>query len=244
MLDDIFGQQQGNTFLEGLVDSENEDDFELKLDVLQKRWADIEVRHNTKQGFFSWFLKNKVEIMKNTMLKNIRQDAGLGSPPQVFTTNASETTNSIIKAHVSHKPSELMDFVQHLKDIVDEQEHEVERAIIRQGKYRFKDDYLHLEVSEDKWFGMSQEQRKAHIKKVAFAKVVEEPTTSLSTSASSAVSMAMDIDEVALKVDLPLLCLQGIWQKAENLLSSSNNIIVPAPGHPSDAKMVASQSTQ
>ena len=58
-------------------------------------------------------------------------------------------------------------------------------------------------------------------KKVAFAKVVEEPTTSLSTSASSAVSMAMDIDEVALKVDLPLPCLQGIWQKAENLLSSS-----------------------
>lgn len=118
ILDDIFGSQQGNTFSEGLVDSEDEDDFDAKLDVVQKRWAEIEVCHDIEQEFYSWFLRNKVDIMKSTMLKKVRSDAGLGSPPQPFTTNASETTNSIIKAHVSHKPSELMDFVQHLKDIV------------------------------------------------------------------------------------------------------------------------------
>lgn len=116
----------------------------------------------------------------------------------------------------------------------------MERAIIRRGKYRFKDDYLHLEVSEDKWFGMNQAQRQAHFKKVALAKVIVEP---IACTSAIPQTLSMDIDEVALKVNLPLPCLSGIWQKAESLHNSTVNI-VPAPGHPSDARMVASQSGQ
>ena len=35
------------------------------------------------------------------MLKTVPAEAGLGSPPHPLTTNASETTNSVIKAHVA-----------------------------------------------------------------------------------------------------------------------------------------------
>ena len=69
--------------------------------------------------------------MKATMLKTVRTEAGIGSPPQPFTTNASETTNSVIKAHVAYKHIQLMEFVNHLKDVVDEQEREVERAVVK-----------------------------------------------------------------------------------------------------------------
>ena len=73
---------------------------------------------------YDWFLQHKAHIMKPTMIKSIREEAGLGTPPKPFTTNASETINSVIKAHVSYKPSQLMKFVEKLKELVDEQERE------------------------------------------------------------------------------------------------------------------------
>ena len=112
--------------------------FDSKLKVAKAHWTELEKSDGAKPGFYSWFVQNKVNSMKATMLKTVRAEAGLGSPPQPFTTNASETTNSVIKAHVLYKHSQLMEFVNHLKDVVDEQEREVERAVIRRGKFRFK----------------------------------------------------------------------------------------------------------
>ena len=36
-------------------------------------------------------------------------------------TNANETINSVFKAHVNYKPSQLMEFVEKLKELIDEQ---------------------------------------------------------------------------------------------------------------------------
>ena len=116
------------------MDSVDEDDFDAKLEVAKDHWVELEKSDGAKSVFFffySWFVQNKVNSMKATMLKTVCAEAGLGSPLQPFTTNASEMTNSVIKAHVSYKHSQLMEFVNHLKDVVDEQEHEVERAIIK-----------------------------------------------------------------------------------------------------------------
>lgn len=135
VLNDIFGHQDGSTFFEGLVDSSNEDEFESKLAMLKDQWEEKESEYGTKTGFYNWFVQNKASVMKSTMLKTVRTEAGLGSPLQIFTTNASETTNSIIKSHVSHKSCRLMEFVTHLKDVVDEQKWEVERAVLRRGKF-------------------------------------------------------------------------------------------------------------
>ena len=115
------------------MDSMDEDDFDSKLEVAKAHWSEPD---GAKTGFYSWFVQNKVNSIKATMLKTVRVEAGLGSPPQPFTTNASETTNSVIKAHVLYKHSKLMEFVNHLKDVIDEQEREVERAVIRRGKLK------------------------------------------------------------------------------------------------------------
>lgn len=63
-----------------------------------------------------------------TMMNPLRAEAGLGSPPEPFTTNTSESVNSIIKAHVSYKPSQLMEFTEKIREAIDEQEREVERG--------------------------------------------------------------------------------------------------------------------
>ena len=69
-----------------------------------------------------------------------------------------------------------MEFVGKLKELIDEQEKEVERAVIGRGKYRIREEYAHLQVNESQWFGMSKEQRQAHLKKVSHAAVISTKT--------------------------------------------------------------------
>ena len=160
VLDDIFGCQQGSIFSEGLVDSSNEEEFTQKLEVLEKQWYELEKAHNARQGFYDWFVRNKSTTIMQTMIKPVREEAGLGSPPESFTTNASETVNSIIKSHVAYKKSQLVELTEKIRDAIDEQEREMDRAVIGRGKYRFKEEYKHFQVPEMEWFKMKPEQRK------------------------------------------------------------------------------------
>ncbi len=66
-------------------------DFKDKLDLLINKWSELELC----TPFCSWFTKNKVDVICRSMLKPVREEAGLGSPPDRFYTNASETVNSI-----------------------------------------------------------------------------------------------------------------------------------------------------
>lgn len=143
ILDDIFGKQVGTTFLEGLVDS-SEVSFDEKLDFLLGKWKDA----GPLTEFCDWFVKNKVDVIRQTMLRSVSEEAGLGSPPAQFSTNASEAVNNLIKQKVDYKRHELPSFIGKLRELCDEQEREVERAVVRRGKYRFRPQYRHLEISE------------------------------------------------------------------------------------------------
>ena len=46
------------------------------------------------------------------MLQEVREDAGLGCPPDSITTNASETANFIVKNKVDYKRNQLVEYVQ------------------------------------------------------------------------------------------------------------------------------------
>ena len=102
------------------------------------------------------------------MLKPVRQEAGLGLPPSTFTLNTCESINAVLKRKVDFKKNELPTFVTHLKQLAEEQEREVERAIVGRGKYQF---VKVLEVKEVDWFRMTKEQRKKHMHKVATAQL-------------------------------------------------------------------------
>ena len=101
-----------------------------------------------------------------------RQCAGLGNPPSAFTTNASESINALLKNKLDYKKQELAAFLDKLKETIDEQERELEQAVIDGGKYQFCDDYRHLIKQQNKWFlRMSASQRETYLKKVASAKL-------------------------------------------------------------------------
>ena len=90
----------------------------------------MEAAHSIESRVYDCFLQHKALVLKTTMIKSIREEAYLGLPLEPFTTNASETINSVIKAHVNYKPSQVTEFVVKLKELIDEQEQEIERAVI------------------------------------------------------------------------------------------------------------------
>ncbi len=49
-------------------------------------------------------------------------------------------------------------FVEKVKELVQEQQIEVERAVINQGKYQLRAPYQFLQLPESKWFTMNAQQ--------------------------------------------------------------------------------------
>ena len=53
--------------------------------------------------------------------------------------------------------------------------------------------------------------------------------------------LSVKVNTVAASVSIPLECLKGIWQKAEELFNSPHGMS-SAPGQPEEARMVLSHS--
>lgn len=188
----------------------------------------------------------KVENIVSGMLKSVRREAGLRNPPSPFTTNASESMNAILKRKVNYKKNELHVFMNHLKQLVDEQEKEIKRAVIGRGKYRFHEEYCHLEVKESEWFKMNRDQRERHMKKVASTHLSTRSDKSLHVGApeplvGSASQLSVSAEHFHSGLKVPLEAVQGIWNKAEELLREPNAISA-APGCDSKSRMVISCS--
>ena len=65
--------------------------------------------------FHNWFRANSLEVVRNCMLKGIREAAGLGSPLEPFYTNDVESKNRVLKHQTSYKPQQLSSFVESMK---------------------------------------------------------------------------------------------------------------------------------
>ena len=128
------------------------------------------------------FMKYEYDIIKDTMLKPIREKAGLGSPPLQFSTNASKWVNAILKQKVEYMRSELPVFIQKLKQLVFDQRKEFENAVINQGNFRLRDWYKFMIIPQDRWCKMSENAHKVHLRKFHQMSVIEdvlqEPCTS------------------------------------------------------------------
>ena len=107
-----------------------------------------------------------------------------------------------------------------MKELIDEQEKEVERAVLKRGKYKFEDDYQNIEVPEAKWFRMTPQQRKKHLQKVATTwpkELSHSETTSVTAMGTVADSClpSVKLDDVTTQVkNIPAAALEGIWKKA------------------------------
>ena len=69
----------GSTLILGLVDSPNVHIFEEKLEMLVDKWKlhDLDSNQCQISDFCSWFRAHKVDVIRDTMLLPIREEAGL-----------------------------------------------------------------------------------------------------------------------------------------------------------------------
>lgn len=158
IIQDIFG-----SFLKGkagLVDACDVNDLHCKLQSLKSVWESY------APGFFQWFVKNKLLALESSMLKSIRRASGLGNPPDAFYTNDVESINRVIKRKTDYKTTEWPDFCKLARELLDEQEGEIEKAVLGIGEYKFSDGYEHLEIPVSKWSSMSQLQRQKHLRRI------------------------------------------------------------------------------
>lgn len=111
---DVLGSASG---LEtGLVDADDECAFTYQLTSLKQVWNEREQQFTKKDPlFYDWFEKNSSEVVKKTMLKSVRQSAGLGLPPSPYYTNAVESINSLLKPKADFKKQDLVTFITQLK---------------------------------------------------------------------------------------------------------------------------------
>ena len=136
-LSDIFGKRVGNTYQEGLVDSELIQEFNERVENLKAIWDSREEVYAPASGprFHSHFMQHQADVARYHMRKDLRENVGLGSPPAHFTTNASESLNAAIKRKVDFKESDWPEFLLHMKQYGDSQREEVIRALSGRGQY-------------------------------------------------------------------------------------------------------------
>ena len=109
-LNDIFGSNVGGCRLDGLVDVSSVEDFDEKLRNLEDTWNSRERPFSGESGprFYNHFQKYQAEVVRNHMRKDLREIAGLGSPPSTFTTNPSESINAELKISRRHNGLSLL----------------------------------------------------------------------------------------------------------------------------------------
>ena len=152
----------------------------------------------------------------------------------------------MLKHKVNYKQNELPEFLEKLKELLFEQEQEVKKAVLGRGNYEQRCQYQSWHVSEAKWFSMTTVQREQHLQKFSTASVEVisrgegDAATPICVGQDQSLSLSLSVNFMSLaSTRIPLNCLQGIWNKAAELLKT-DNAIVTAPGSDNGAKFVLS----
>ena len=255
---DIFGKYSGSSYEEGLVDSTSPEDFNARLENCKAVWNARESPYApaSDSRFYTYFVHYKAHEVCYTMRKDVREAAGLGCPPGIFTTNASESVNAMMKRKVDYKESEWPAFNQEVKQLAKQQREEVIRSLSNRGQYRLLPKYSHFSVPAATWAKMRPQQRCNIVEQFDKATLKSRhslPSTRTVTAPVPGTSHALDdmqstTTRLSVSAEdsgvtkLTLTTLQQMWEKAEELLST-HNAITPAPGSDSRAKMVMSYSS-
>ena len=94
---DIFGKTTRTVRESGLTEANDSEKFLNMLHNLKEKWSAL---HSNREAFHCWFMANKSEEFVTSVIKSVRERAGLGCPPERFTTNRSEQTNWSIQGFV------------------------------------------------------------------------------------------------------------------------------------------------
>uniref|UniRef100_A0A1X7SSA3 MULE transposase domain-containing protein n=1 Tax=Amphimedon queenslandica TaxID=400682 RepID=A0A1X7SSA3_AMPQE len=168
---DIFGKATDLQL--GLVDSMDEEDLMTKFASLKDTWNKRE-SDATKAvpKFYSWFLKYCIPVVKSNMLRSLRTAAGLGSPPLPYYKNRVESLNKVLKLHTKYQKHQLPEFIKIMEGLYDAQVKEIEKSLCGIAEYRVLPAYKQHCYEARKWFTMSENQRKAVLRRFMSASTI------------------------------------------------------------------------
>ena len=238
---DIFGRRLKSQQLKGLVDCSSASELMQTYQNLKESWV---TRHANLPKFASYFEKNKLDPINETMSQNIRSMAGLGFPPEVYNQNANECMNSVLKRDTPRdkKRMTVRKFTNHCRSLERRQRTQEELAMISRGELKVSEEYSDLCCEDVTFFRKSEVQKKAAHSKFFNADVRPSSLSGLLDVESH------DKDEISLKVlpeyskilSVPYAIVKEIFRDGGQFLSRSDNI-ASAPGS-SDAIFYVSNS--
>lgn len=248
---DIFGRQSGTVFEAGLADASSRDMFVKQLGQLEEPWS---VLHQNGRNFFKWFHNHKSADFVNCVISPVRQRAGLGCPPEKFTTNRSEATNNVSQDFVlreSHgkKKVDEHSFASSVEKLVNIQKEDIELAVVGRREYKLREEFRYLEVSPSKWSQMREDQRKAVLQKIHETNIHEMQQSSVTQASNALPSEAHPIMQKILSIGIdwiPRDVLSAIVNKSDSLNKEhhfvmpqiNETVVVPSKSNPRDPHVV------
>lgn len=181
------------------------------------------------------------------MLKPVRIEAGLGDPPSEYVNNDPEAANFMIKHGLHFDAKKPHQFIEEIKNIVEAQHRNEDRAVFGKGPYKVRKEFEHLVVDDTTWGRLTQEQRMRRL--TTFLKtsmggkkdfITEEPANLLPTPSSFALDVAAEDSGIT---TIPIAILEAMFDKAAKLVSTLGSV-VPKPGASDDSFMVAGVSNK
>ena len=109
--------------------------------------------------------------MKSSMIRPVRTEAGLGNPPTEFSTKDVEAANFMVKYGLHFDPQKPHVFIESVKDVIETQYRNEDRAVFGKGPYRLKKGFEHFLVNDLKWSSMTAVQRQNKVKEFQKADV-------------------------------------------------------------------------
>ncbi|KAJ7370714.1 hypothetical protein OS493_030468 [Desmophyllum pertusum] len=97
--------------------------------------------------------------MKESMLKGVRIEAGLGDSPSEYVNNDPEAANFMIKHGLHFDAKKPHHFIQEIKHIVEAQHRNEDRAVFGKGPFKVREEFGHLKVDDLTWGRLTHEQR-------------------------------------------------------------------------------------
>ena len=151
----------------------------IRFDTLEERWNTRETPSAGQNGpqFYSHLKRQRADVVRHHMRKDLREGVGLGSHPAIFTTNSSEVLNSVLEKQASYKKTQWQEFVQQMKEHLDGQRNEIVRSLLGRGRYRLAENCLHLGVSVEECSKMRSDQRRKVVQKFQSTQLPESSSS-------------------------------------------------------------------
>lgn len=181
------------------------------------------------------------------MLKGVRIEAGLGDPPCEYVNNDAEAANFMLKHGLHFDPKKPHHFIEEVKNIVQTQHRNEDRAVFGKGPFKVKKEFEYLAVDDLSFGRLTHEQKLRKLSEYLMTGmdgkedvIREETANHTETPSTSALSLTARESGIT---TVPIAILEALFDKAATLVSTPGSV-VPKPGASDGSFMVAGVSNK